>query len=187
MPKQLLAGLAGAAALAAAGSALAQEVGKSGAASLYGVPADQVAALPTDAEVAAAAPPKRTEGSAALHCTAGPSGVLGGCTVMLQRNPGFGSALLGLAPRYRLKPEDARPAGTDVVISASWPVVERQADWQVAPKQGDFATTTTPAAWKYGKPGSAVMNCLVGAAWARPTTAWSPTRRRWAKASGPWS
>jgi hypothetical protein len=69
---------------------------------------------------------------------------------------------MALASRYRLKPAEGRTAGAEVVISASWPVAERQVDWQVPPKAGDFATTTTPAAWKYGKPGSAVMNCLVG-------------------------
>jgi len=162
MRRSWIAGLAGACALAAAGSAMAQEVGKTGAASLYGAPADDVAALPSDAEVAAAAPHGRTEGSAALHCTAGPSGALSNCTVMLQRNPGFAAALMELAPRYRLKPDERRGAAVDVVVSASWPVVEHQVDWQVPPKEGDFATTTTPAAWKYGKPGSAVMNCLVG-------------------------
>ena len=161
MRQRLAGGLGVALTLCACGHAGAQEIGRPGAASLYGAAAEDVASLPTDAEVAAAAPPKRSEGSAALHCTAGPSGLLEGCTVMLQRNPGFGAALMSLAPKFRLKPAEGRPA-TDVVISASWPVVDHQVDWQVPPKDGDFATTSTPAAWKYGKPGAAVMNCLVG-------------------------
>ena len=110
----------------------------------------------------AAAPPKRGEGSAALHCIARPDGALEACTVMLQRGPGFGAALLSLTPKFRLKPDPARPATTDVVVSASWPVADTPADWQTQPKDGDFATSATPAAFKSGKPGLAVLNCLVG-------------------------
>ncbi|HLZ76413.1 hypothetical protein [Phenylobacterium sp.] len=163
MRTRLLTALAGVVALSAAGGAAAQQIGQPGAASLYGGAKPAVDALPTDAEVTAATPPRKTEGSAAAHCTAGPSGVLEGCTVMIQRGgPAFGQALLSLAPKYRLRPSDARPAGTDVVITASWPVVETPVAWQVPPKEGDFATNATPAVAKYGKPGSAVLNCLIG-------------------------
>ncbi len=82
---------------------------------------------------------------------------------MIQRGgPAFGQALLGLAPKYRLRPSDERPAGIEVVITASWPVVETPVTWQVQPKEGDFATNATPAVAKYAKPGSAVLNCLIG-------------------------
>lgn len=156
-------GLAGALALGVAGAAAGQEIGKPGAASLHASPSRDVAALPTDAEVTAAAPPRKAEGSAAAHCTATPAGTLEACTVMLQRGgPAFGQALLSLAPRFRLRPAADGAAATDVVISASWPVVDTQATWQVPPKDGDFATSSTPAVFKYGKPGSAVLNCLIG-------------------------
>jgi len=158
-----LAILSAAAGLLAAGSAMGQELGKPAPASLYGVEKAEIAALPDPGQVAAAQPPRKAEGSAAAHCTAGPSGALEGCTVMLQRGgPAFGAALLSLAPAYRLTPAAGRAAGTDVVISASWPVVDIAPDWVVQPKEGDFATTTTPSAWKYDKPGFAVVNCLVG-------------------------
>lgn len=155
--------MSAAACLLAAGAARGQELGKPAPASLYGVETGEIAALPDAAQVAAAQPARKAEGSAAAHCTAGPSGALEGCTVMLERGgPAFGAALLGLAPAYRLTPAAGRPAGTDVVISASWPVVDTPPDWVVQPKEGDFATTSTPAAWKYDKPGFAVVNCLVG-------------------------
>jgi len=155
--------MSAAAGLLAAGAAQGQELGKPAPASLYGVDKGEIAALPDAAQVAGAQPPRKAEGSAAAHCIAGPSGVLEGCAVMLQRGgPAFGAALLGLAPAYRLTEAPGRPAGTDVVISASWPVVDTPADWVVQPKEGDFATTSTPSAWKYDKPGFAVVNCLVG-------------------------
>jgi hypothetical protein len=151
--------------------ALAQELGKPGAASLYAPPsADEVASAPSDAEVTAAWPAKaaaqRTPGSAVAHCLTGPSGVLSDCQLTVQRpsNGEFGAALLALAPKYRLKPvpEAKRPAGTGVVITATWPVADTPPNWRVPPKPGDFATTATTAAWKSGETGRVVMNCMLG-------------------------
>ena len=163
MRRWVFGSLAGALALGAASAAVGQEIGKPGAASLHSSPPRELAALPSDAEVGAATPPHKAEGSAAAHCMATSTGTLEGCTVMLQRGgPAFGQALLSLAPKYRLRPVADGAAATDVVISASWPVVDTQATWQTPPKDGDFATSSTPAVFKYGKPGSAVLNCLVG-------------------------
>ncbi|MDB5464099.1 MAG: hypothetical protein JWP28_3384 [Phenylobacterium sp.] len=159
-----------AAVVLAGGAAQAQEVGEAAAASLYGPSKADVAAAPSNDEVMAAWPAKaaarRTEGSAVARCTAAPSGVLSDCQVMLQRpeGAGFGEALLALAPKYRMKPaaEADRPAGTEVVISASWPAADTPPDWRVQPKPGDFATTATPAISHGHLAGRAVMNCLLG-------------------------
>ncbi|HEX4709161.1 hypothetical protein [Phenylobacterium sp.] len=152
------------------GAARAQELGEPAAASLYGPSKADVAAVPSNEEVMAAWPAKaaarRTEGSAVARCTAAASGALSDCQVMLQRPDaaGFGEALLGLAPKYRMRPaaEADRPAGTNVVISASWPAADTPPDWQVQPKPGDFVTTATDAITHERLSGRAVMNCLLG-------------------------
>lgn len=160
--RRSLASLGGALCLSAAGAAWGQDLGQPAPASLYGVAPAEIATLPSAAEITAAAPKRRAEGSAAAHCTVGPSGILAGCSIMLQRGRGFGAALLALAPVFRLKPAQDRPAGTDVVISTSWPVADAAADWRVPPTDDDFATSAPPAAFHYGKPGFAVLNCLIG-------------------------
>jgi hypothetical protein len=155
---------------AAVGPALAQELGKPGAASLYGPSDDDVASVPTDAEMMAAWPAKaaarKQEGSAAASCKTDAAGLLSHCTLMLQRpsNGEFGAALLSLAPKFHLQrvAEGKRAADTDVVITASWPAVDTTPDWRVPPKPGDFATTLTDAAWRSGGNGMTVMNCLAG-------------------------
>jgi hypothetical protein len=155
----------GALVLCAAGAAAAQELGKSGPASLYGAPAQDIAALPTVADIMALWPPaaaaRKAEGSAVASCTAAPSGELTGCQVMLERGSGSGAALVALAPKYRLKPMAEGSART-VVISTAWPVADAPADWRVEPKPGDFVTTATDAIAHEHLSGRAVMNCLVG-------------------------
>ena len=84
---------------------------------------------------------------------------------MLERShAGFGEALISLAPRFRLirAAEGKRPETADAIITATWPAFDTPPDWRTPPKPGDFSTTTTPAAWRTGQPGSAVMNCLEG-------------------------
>nr|MEA2798789.1 hypothetical protein [Phenylobacterium sp.] len=151
--------------LCAAGTAAAQELGESGPASLYGAPAQDIAALPTAADIKALWPPaaaaRQAEGSAVASCTAVPAGALTGCQVMLERGSGFGAALVALAPKYRLKPVAEGTART-VVITAAWPVADTPADWRVQPKPGDFATTATDVIAHEHLSGRAVMNCLVG-------------------------
>jgi hypothetical protein len=153
----------------AAGAAGAQELGQAGAASLFGPSAGDVAALPSDAEVLAAWPAaaraRGLGGSAVAHCMADMAGVLSDCQIMLERShAGFGQALVSLAPRFRLRyaAEGKRPERTEAIITATWPVFDTPPDWRVPPKPGDFSTTTTPAAWRTGQPGTAVMNCLEG-------------------------
>ncbi len=151
--------------LCAAGTATAQELGEPGPASLYGAPTQDIAALPTAADITALWPPaaaaRKSEGSAVASCTAAPSGALTDCHVMLERGSGFGAAVLALAPKYRLKPVAEGSART-VVITAAWPVADTPADWRVPPKPGDFATTATDVIAHDHLSGRAVMNCLVG-------------------------
>ena len=130
---------------------------------VFGPQDQKVLAKPTDAEVMAAAPAgRRPSGSAVIHCKAGSSGPLRDCQVTLERGSGFGAALLALAPRYRVEVPADDAEGDNVVITASWPAPDTPADWQIAPKRGDFAITYTDAAWRSGRPGYAVMNCLQG-------------------------
>jgi hypothetical protein len=155
----------GALALCAAGTAAAQELGEPGPASLYGAPPQDIAALPTAADIVAIWPPaasaRKSEGSAVASCSAVPSGALTDCRVMLERGSGFGAALVALAPKYRLKPAAEGSART-VVVTAAWPVADTPADWRVQPKPGDFVTTATDAIAHEHLSGRAVMNCLVG-------------------------
>jgi hypothetical protein len=145
----------------------AQDLSGLGATHVYGPPANQVLAFPTDAEVMAAWPPaakaKDLDGSAVAHCVAAQSGELTNCQIMLERShAGFGQALLSLIPKYRLRPA---PAGaptkvSDVVISATWPAPQTPVTWLDEPKDGDFMTSMTNAAWRAGGQGRAVMNCM---------------------------
>jgi hypothetical protein len=99
------------------------------------------------------------------HCQVDTGGELSDCQIMLERSHGgFGAALISLAPRFRLKhaAEGKRPDHSEAIITASWPVFDTAPDWRTPPKPGDFSTTTTTAAWRTGKPGLAVMNCLEG-------------------------
>ena len=155
----------GALVLCAAGTAAAQELGRASPASLYGAPAQDIAALPSAADITALWPTtaaaRKSEGSAVASCAAAPSGALTDCQVMLERGSGFGAALVALAPKYRLKPLAEGSART-VVITAAWPVADTPADWRVQPKPGDFATTATDVIAHDHLSGRAVMNCLVG-------------------------
>ena len=135
-----------------------------GAVHVYGPLAKQVTARPSDDEVMAAWPAaakqKALAGSAVMHCIADGAGELAGCTIMLERaHAGFGQALLSLAPRFRLRPGDGQQ-GSDVVVTATWPAPQVPVDWVQQPKPGDFSTSATPAAWRAGSEGQAVMNCL---------------------------
>lgn len=164
--------LAGLAALGCGSVAQAQEIRGWRPAEISEPFADQVAALPTDAEILAAWPARaaqrKTEGDALARCKADVSGVLSGCQLVVERpaRAGFGDALLALAPRYRLTPapKGERPPDAPVLISASWPVPDTAPAWRVEPKAGDFATTASPAFWNLHQPGIALMNCLLGAA-----------------------
>lgn len=150
-------------------AASGQELGQPEAASLFGPFAGDAVSFPSNAEVAGAWPAeakaKGLGGSAVARCLADMSGVLSGCQVMLERShAGFGDALISLAPRFRLKraAEGKRPERVETIITATWPAFDIPPDWRTPPKPGDFSTTTTPAAWRTGQPGSAVMNCLEG-------------------------
>jgi hypothetical protein len=153
-----------------AGPAAAMDIGPWRAAMAHGPYAADVISTPSDAEVMAAWPAaskaRGTPGNAIALCKADVAGRLSGCQVMVQRpgGAGFGEALVSLAPRYRLRyaPEGARPAAADVLISATWPVPDTAPDWRVAPKDGDFATSSTDAAWRHDGPELSVMNCLLG-------------------------
>ena len=138
-----------------------------GATHVYGPLAKQVTASPKDAEVMAAWPAaakaKGLAGSAVMHCLANATGALSDCQIMLERShAGFGQALLSLAPQYRIKPaaDGKAPEANDVVISATWPAPQTPVDWVEEPKARDFGTTETPAAWRSGGVGQAVMNCM---------------------------
>jgi hypothetical protein len=151
----------------AASSATAAMLSGLGATHIYGPAADQLDISPSDAEVMAAWPStakaRGLGGSAVMHCMANLAGELSDCHVMIERShAGFGDALLSLAPKYRLKAVAAgrRPDAVEVVVTATWPAPETPVDWQVKPKARDFVTTTTPAAWRSGGNGLAVMNCL---------------------------
>jgi len=153
---------------AAASAAGAQGLSGLGATHVYGPFADQLATFPSDAEVMAAWPAaaraKGRGGSAVMHCLADKGGQLSDCQLMLEReHAGFGAALLSLAPRYRLThaAEGKRPEAAEVVVTATWPAPATPVDWATKPKPGDFSTTLTPAAWRAGGEGQAVMNCLV--------------------------
>src|SRR5258708_9804396 len=126
----------GALVLCAAGAAAAQELGKSGPASLYGAPAQDIAALPAAADIMALWPPaaaaRKAAGSAVASCMAASSGDLTGCQVMLERGSGSGAALLALSPKYRLKPMADGIART-VVISTAWPGAVSPASCTVQP------------------------------------------------------
>jgi hypothetical protein len=159
--------LLSAALLSLASGAGAQILSGLGATHIYGPLAGQVEARPSDAEVMAAWPAaakaRSLAGSAVMHCVAETDGTLSGCQIMLERShAGFGQALLSLGPRFRMWPSaKERAAGAaDVVISATWPAPETPVDWVQKPKPGDFSTTVTPAAWRAGSEGQAVMNCL---------------------------
>jgi hypothetical protein len=150
-----------------ASSAHAQVLAGLGATHVYGAFAEQLATAPSDAEVMAAWPAaakaKGLGGSAVMHCMADIGGALSGCQITLERShAGFGQALLSLAPRYRLThaPEGKRPEATEVVVTATWPAPQTAVDWETPPKPGDFGTNMTPAAWRAGGEGRAVMNCL---------------------------
>ena len=154
----------------AAGAAAAQDIGDWRAAMVHGPYAADQLSTPTNAEVTAAWPAKaaahRDPGNALAACTADMAGRLSNCRVTVERpaRAGFGEALLGLAPKYRLRyaAEGARPPAADVLISATWPVPDAAPDWLVQPKDGDFATSSTAAAWRHEGPELAVMNCLLG-------------------------
>lgn len=153
----------------AATGACAQQLGETEAASLFGPFAGDLVSSPGKAEVEAAWPAraraKGLGGSAVARCLVDIGGELSGCQVMLERShAGFGAALVSLAPKFRLKyaAEGKRPAASEAIITASWPVFDTAPDWRTPPKPGDLSTTTTPAAWRTGKPGYAVMNCLEG-------------------------
>ena len=156
--------------LAAAGPATAQDFGVWTAASLHGPYAGDRLSTPSDAEVMAAWPARaaarKLPGNALAACKADIAGKLSGCRLMVERpaNAGFGEALLALAPKYRLRyaPEGARPAQAEVLISVSWPVPDTAPDWLAAPKDGDFSTSSTDAAWRHSGPELSVMNCLLG-------------------------
>lgn len=155
---------------ALAGPSAAQDIGIWRAAMMHGPYAGDLLSTPSDAEVTAAWPAaaavRKTPGNALARCKADTAGRLSGCQVIVQRpgNAGFGEALLALAPKYRLRyaAEGARPAAADVLISANWPVPDVAPAWQVEPRQDDFATSSTEAAWRYDGPELAVMNCLLG-------------------------
>jgi hypothetical protein len=154
----------------AAGPAAAQDIGVWTAAGLHGPYARDRLSTPSDADVMAAWPAaaaaRKLPGNALAACKADIAGKLSGCRLMVERpsNAGFGEALLALAPRYRLRyaAEGARPPQADVLISASWPVPDTAPDWLVAPKDGDFSTSSTDAAWRHDGPELSVMNCLLG-------------------------
>jgi hypothetical protein len=104
-------------------------------------------------------------GSAVMHCLADPAGKLTDCGVMIERShAGFGAALLSLAPKFAVRPaiNGQRQGRADVVVTATWPLSDTPANWEVPPKPGDFSTTYTYSAWKSPEPGEAVMNCLEG-------------------------
>ncbi len=154
--------------LAATGAG-AQQLGEAEAASLFGPFADDLVAAPSKADVAVAWPAqaraKGLGGSAVARCRVDIGGQLSDCQIMLERShAGFGAALISLAPKFRLKyaAEGKRPEHSEAIISASWPMLDTAPDWRTPPKPGDFYTSTTPAAWRTGKPGFAVMNCLEG-------------------------
>ena len=71
------------------------------------------------------------------------------------------SVALKSPPFVAARPDD-RPAAVDVIIFATWPVPDTPPDWRVQPKPGDFAVTASPAPWRSGKPGHALMNCGLG-------------------------
>jgi hypothetical protein len=153
----------------AATAAGAQELGQTSAVSFFSPFAGDLVSFPSNAEVEAAWPAqakvKGIGGSAVAHCLVDIGGELSDCRIMLERSRGgFGAALISLAPRFRLThaAEGKRPEHSEAVITASWPVFDTAPDWRTPPKPGDFSTTITPAAWRTGKPGSAVMNCLEG-------------------------
>jgi hypothetical protein len=153
----------------AATGACAQQLGETEAASLFGPFAGDLVSSHSKAEVEAAWPAqaraKGLGGSAVARCLVDIGGELSGCQVMLERSrAGFGAALVSLAPKFRLKhaADGKRPEHSEAIITASWPVFDTAPDWRTPPKPGDFSTTTTPAAWRTGKPGYAVMNCLEG-------------------------
>ena len=155
---------------ALAGPAAAQDIGPWRAAMAHGPFVGDVLSTPSDTEVSAAWPAaakaRKAPGNAIALCKADVAGRLSGCQVMVERpgGAGFGAALVSLAPRYRLRyaAEGARPAAADVLISATWPVPDVAPDWRVAPKPGDFATSSTEAAWRHEGPELSVMNCLLG-------------------------
>ena len=155
---------------AAAGPATAQDFGVWTAAGLHGPYAGDRLSTPSDADVMAAWPAtaaaRKLPGNALAACKADIAGKLSGCRLMVERpaHADFGEALLALAPKYRLRyaPEGARPAQADVLISASWPVPDTAPDWLVAPRDGDFSTSSTDAAWRHNGPELSVMNCLLG-------------------------
>ncbi|WP_372786549.1 hypothetical protein [Phenylobacterium sp.] len=148
---------------AVAAPASAQELGHGGVTSVFGPGDEKVLAVPSDAEVMAAAPQgRKPQGSAVMHCKAAASGALTDCQLTLARGAGFGAALLSLAPKYRVVLPQGADEDRDVVITASWPVPDTPADWRVEPKAGDFSISYTDAAWRSGKPGYAVMNCQQG-------------------------
>lgn len=142
----------------------AQELGRRGAASVFGPDRSRVLALPTDEEVLAAVPPgRKAEGSAVVHCKVAPDGALSACEKTLERGAGLADALMALAPRFRIElPKDVPPGEDIAVATATWPPPDTPADWVVQPKPGDFATTWTDAAWRSNRPGYTVTNCLVG-------------------------
>ncbi len=143
-------------------AAHAQVLGEKGAASLFGPEGSKVLSIPTDAQVAAAAPAK-AEGSAVIHCNIAPDGHLTACAKTLERGAGLADALIALAPKFRIQvPKDTLPDETVAVATATWPVPDTPADWQVEPKPGDFATTWTDAAYHSSRPGYTVTNCLEG-------------------------
>jgi hypothetical protein len=155
---------------AAAGPTTAQDFGVWTAAGLHGPYAGDRLSTPSDADVMAAWPAtaaaRKLPGNALAACKADIAGKLSGCRLMVERpaHADFGEALLALAPKYRLRyaPEGARPAQADVLISASWPVPDTAPDWLVAPRDGDFSTSSTDAAWRHNGPELSVMNCLLG-------------------------
>lgn len=167
MSRELLTGMTALAFVAAGSAAQAQHLSGLGATHVYGPAADELSRQPTDAEVMAAWPAaakaKALGGSAVMRCLADKAGVMSGCQVTLERShAGFGQALLSLAPAYRLRyaAEGKRAEQAEVIITATWPAPETPVDWQVEPKHGDFMTSATPAAWRAGGKGRAVMNCL---------------------------
>jgi len=158
-----VAALAGVSLLSGAAPAAAQVLSGLGATHIYGPLAGR--SVPDDDEVMAAWPAaakaRNLGGSAVMRCLAEADGGLADCKLMLERShAGFGQALLSLAPKYRVRPDPARTQPAEVVVTATWPAPQTPIDWVKAPKPGDFMTSTTPAAWRAGGTGQAVMNCL---------------------------
>lgn len=124
---------------------------------------------PTHAEMIAAWPAEAAragiEGTAAALCEVSRMGAVSGCRVIWERpvGQGFGAALLGLSPKFGLKPvkQLCSEYFHQTIISTDWSKVERSVQWSSAPSSREFGAVFPKEAIRRGVGGAVALSCSI--------------------------